>query len=641
MDDTQHENRIKTHITSEILLTLVKNLPDLVFVKDKTGKFLFVNEAHMKVCGVDKPEDIIGKTDFDFFAEEMARDFFNEDQKTIQAGVVNAGIVEPIADETEGTRWLSTTKIPYRGQNGSIDGVIGFSRDVTFMVEAQKERRRLVSALNQVGDGIIVSDDRGIVEYVNSAFESIIGKDAHKVLGEPCVLIKPPHRQKTEMDREIWNAISGGESWRGEISLPSKEGTETVIDVTVTPVKNEKSEIINYIAIQKDITEKVSLEKRLREAQKMEAIGTLAGGIAHDFNNILMGILGYSDICIRKAGGDPLLTKYLMEIKKAGTRASELVDQILAFSRQKEEGIARLNVIPIVKESVKLLEAASPGSIDIELSYGPELWNIYADASQVHQIFMNLATNAIHAMERDGGVLSFVLENTKLPSGNDLGLTEGRYVLVKVKDTGGGIATEVLEKIFEPYFTTKPQGKGSGMGLSMVHGIVESLGGRIDVESSPEEGSVFSIYLPGIEDEKDSALKTESSVVMGSGKILFIDDEQMLADLGKEMLTDLGYDADVFTDSIEAVNSFKKDPDRYDLLISDMSMPGLSGDKVIAAVRALKPRIPVIVCSGYSEKIENNEIQSLDLIHLLQKPFDIQTLSETLAKVLESARRSG
>jgi signal transduction histidine kinase/ActR/RegA family two-component response regulator len=387
--------------------------------------------------------------------------------------------------------------------------------------------------------------------------------------------------------------------------------------------------------------EKNILQEQLQQAQKMEAIGTLAGGIAHDFNNILTAILGYAELASLDLPGDSKAEENLQQSIRAGHRAKALVQQILAFSRQGKEERKPLNIKPIIKENLKFLRASLPATIEIRQDMGDDLATIVADPTQVQQVLMNLCTNAAHAMGENGGVLQVSLNNCRVEEGTSAavaGVEPGPYLRLRVTDTGHGMPPEILKRIFDPYFTTKEVGKGTGLGLAVVHGIVKSYRGGITVSSEVGRGSTFDVYFPRVEIPKEVAAAgaQESLPSGGHERILLVDDEHAVAEIIQGMLNILGYRTSARTSSIEALELFRAKPDQFDLVITDMTMPNMTGDKLTGKLLEIRPDIPIILCTGYSEYITKEKGESIGIRELLLKPLAMKELAQAVRRVLDS-----
>jgi signal transduction histidine kinase/ActR/RegA family two-component response regulator len=379
-------------------------------------------------------------------------------------------------------------------------------------------------------------------------------------------------------------------------------------------------------------------ERQLRQALKMQAIGTLAGGIAHDFNNILFPIIGYTELALEDVPNASLTAKNLEEVLKASQRARELVQQILTFSRQHDHPLKPVRIQSVVKEALGFLKASLPPTITIKHSITDDLEPVMADPTQIHQVLMNLCTNAYHAMEENGGTLEVTLVEVFLGADTavgQMGLRPGRYLRLSVADTGSGMPPEVMERIFEPYFTTKSKEKGTGLGLSVVHGLVKSHGGDIRVASQPGKGSHFDVLLPVVEPEEEEIGKvSEPDSVAGNERILLVDDEEQNATVLQQLLERLGYSVTAYTDSIQALEAFRSEPARYDLLIADLTMPGLNGEQLIRAVRQLDADMPIVLCTGFSESLSTEKAEALGVCSVLMKPVVRKELAAAVRRAL-------
>jgi signal transduction histidine kinase/CheY-like chemotaxis protein len=385
--------------------------------------------------------------------------------------------------------------------------------------------------------------------------------------------------------------------------------------------------------------ERAKLREQLFQAQKMEAIGSLAGGIAHDFNNILTAIIGYGEMLdLFHSAECPQIKPDLQEILKAAIRAKDLVQQILTFRRKTKQDRISLNILPVIKESLKFLRASLPSTIEIIQSLDPGVGPVLADPTQIQQVVMNLCTNAAHAMRERGGVLEVRLTEVVIGEGNRgkvLIPPPGLYARLTVKDSGHGIPPEILPKIFDPYFTTKEMGEGTGLGLAVVEGIVQGHGGVITVESEPGVGTVFQVFLPLLErHEIDLPSVTTTQIPRGQGRILLVDDEPALTNMGQQILKILGYEVEALTSSGTALERFRQHPQWYDLAILDLTMPQMTGVELAREILQIRPDLPIILTSGFAEQLSQEESKNACFRALLKKPFRVGTLAETIKKVL-------
>ncbi|WNM61329.1 response regulator [Candidatus Nitrospira neomarina] len=421
-----------------------------------------------------------------------------------------------------------------------------------------------------------------------------------------------------------------------------KDGTTYPVEMHLECSTFESSPV--FVGIVLDITERQKAEEalnqaetQLRQAQKMEVMGVLAGGIAHDFNNILSAILVYADLSMHLVQKESRIYSNLQEVLAAGKRAKDLVRQVLAFSRQSEQGQRPIQLRPIIQEALSLLRASLPATIEVQQHYNTESDVILADPTQIHQVMMNLCTNAYHAMRKKGGILKIRLESIEVTSevaASQLHQNPGAYVRITVADTGLGMASEVREQIFKPYFTTKEESGGTGLGLAIGHSIITKYGGVIRVESAPEQGTVFEIDLPHLDVPAAVETPSEDSIPGGSGHILFVDDEEVLAFLWKQALEDLGYTVEVRTSSVEALEVFRNAPDAFHAVITDMTMPHMTGEVLAREVLQIRPNIPIILCTSFDQSSESMKGQATGIKTCLRKPLLIRDLAIALHQVL-------
>ena len=433
-----------------------------------------------------------------------------------------------------------------------------------------------------------------------------------------------------------------------EFSLKKNNGTVIKIHGVADTLVNDQGAPVITMGTFQDITdkkkieeEKLKLEAQLQQAYKMEAIGTLAGGIAHDFNNILSSIIGFTELSLDDAEKGSSLEDNLQEIFTAGKRAKDLVSQILAYARQSKEETQPLQLSSIVKEVLKFIRSSVPTTIEIKQNIDSDSL-IVGNQTQVHQILMNLCTNASHAMEKNGGVLEVNLKDISVEGhqkSNWPGLKQGDYIMLEVNDTGTGIPADIIDSIFEPYFTTKGLGEGTGMGLAMVHGIVETYGGKIYVNSKQGEGTTFSVLLPVTKKRHLHDAYEPEELPTGTEHILFVDDEAPIAKMGSQVFERLGYIVTMRTSSLEALELFRSKTDDFDLMITDMTMPNMTGDELAKEIIKIRPGFPVILCTGYSNKITDNIAKKIGIKAFAYKPIVKSELAKTVRKVLDETKK--
>ena len=400
-------------------------------------------------------------------------------------------------------------------------------------------------------------------------------------------------------------------------------------------ISPEKGYIEGVIA---DITEEKRLKEQLLQAHKMESIGTLAGGIAHDFNNMLGIIVGNTELAMDDVPEWNPARNNLHEIRTASLQARDVVKQILAFSRISLQEMKPVRISPIITDSLKLLRSSIPTTIEIHQNISSEPNTVRGDPTQIHQVLINLCSNSAHAMREKGGVLEVSLKNIEIDEGSAIhhhGLSPGKYVRLTVSDTGHGIEPKILERIFDPYFTTKGVGEGSGMGLSVVHGIVKSHSGDISVSSEPGKGTTFQVFLPYIESKPGPEIEINVEIPRGRESILFVDDEKAMVDTIQPMIERLGYKVTARTSSIEALEAFRANPDRFDLVITDFTMPNMTGLELAKELLKLRSDILIILCTGYSEHINEEKAKGNGIRAFVMKPVVLNEISNTIRKVLD------
>ena len=581
--------------------------------------------------------EFVGRHCYEEFAKSEIVCPYCPGKKAMALGQAEDVETEGIRDD--GSRFPVRLQVfPLRRPDGSISGFIEVMEDITERKLAEKERVRLATAIEQAAGSIIITQSDSTIQYVNPAFERISGYSREEVIGKNPRILSSGKQDKA-FYKEILDTLARGQIWAGRLINKKKDGNLYECDTTISPIRDESGTIINYVYVGRDVTHIVRLEKQLRQAQKMEAIGTLAGGIAHDFNNILTIIIGYAEILLDGVSGDDAMREDLEEVLKAGYRARGLVEQILTFSRQTDQERRPLQIAPIVKEALKLLRASIPKTVEIRENIVPESGMILADPTQIHQVLMNLCTNSAHAMREKGGRLEVGLIDVDLDyetAAQYPDLSPGPYLRLTVSDTGHGMDRTVRERIFDPFFTTKGPGEGTGLGLAMVYGIVKSHRGEITVYSEPGKGTTFHVFLPKVEVESIPSPEPLVPLYQGKERILFVDDEEAVVQMGRKMLERLGYEVIISTDGREALEIFRSQPEQIDLVITDQTMPNITGAELARELMGIRPDIPIILCTGFSEVISVEEAKALGIREFVMKPFATREIAEITRHVLDN-----
>lgn len=627
--------RLEAH--ADLLGAVHKANPDLQFIVDAGGTITHVHRSGTNQKG-GPTEERVGR---------RLADSFPADVGALFSTALREGSASPEPKVFEYRLPQAGDDRHYEARIAALDGggCVVTIRDISSRKRGEAERERLMAAISQAAESIIITGTNGTIQFVNPAFERMSGYSRDQVIGErPSILKSGEHDKAFYVN--LWTTILGGETWQGEIVNRHFDGSLYTENVTISPVFDGEGAIVNFVAVRRDTSHERSLEAQLRHAQKMEAIGTLTGGIAHDFNNILHSVTAYSELAQQCIGEDTEETLACLEEIDAGARrAAELVRQLLAFSRAEEVLHRVMYIGPVVEDALKLLRSTLPATIEMKLDVDAECSPVLADPTQVHQIVLNLCTNAMQAMESVGGTLCVRLARTSVEVATITShgtLNAGEYVVLSVSDTGVGIDPENIERVFEPFFTTKEQGKGTGLGLATVHGIVGSMGGTIVPEAPPEGGTVFSVYFPRSEELPAATKVSDHGPPAGPGveapRVMFVDDEPSITKITKKLLARRGFDVQVFTDSAKALEAFERDPGAFSIVVTDLTMPKLTGLELASRIRGLDANIPIVLASGQIDDVMGNE----DIAEVLRKPVDIQDLVAAIHRnLVEETASSG
>jgi PAS domain S-box-containing protein len=502
--------------------------------------------------------------------------------------------------------------------------------------ESELKFRTLVESIN---DWFWEVDANGVYTYVGPQIKTLLGYDPEEAVGKSAFDFMLP--QECRRIRKIFIDMAKDCSPIEllENTLVHKQGHRVVVQTSGLPIYDSHGKLSGYRGTDRDITEKLKLEERLQHAQKMESIGTLAGGIAHDFNNILHIMIGNAELALDVVPELNPAYESLEDIKKAGFRASGIVKQLLSFSRKSGNELRPTNIVAVIREALDLLRAIIPATIEMRRNLPDSDETVIADPNQINQVIMNLCINASQAMDNWGGIIEVSAEKMALDDSCEKKIPElpkGDYIKVTVSDTGMGIDPEIIERIFDPYFTTQQVGQGSGMGLAVVHGIVKSHGGAITVDSEVGKGSVFHLYFPLVVAKTGRGTRETVQIQRGNETILFVDDEISIVNMMERNLSRLGYHLETKLNPREAVELFQSKPDRIDLVITDMTMPQMTGIQLSEALRQIRPDLPIILCTGHSDLINEDKAEQLGIAAFVMKPVAKQEMARIIRDVLDN-----
>ncbi len=534
---------------------------------------------------------------------------------------------------------------PFPDTDGSMS-ILEMGIDITERKRAEEALRqneeRFRNVLELLPVGVWITDRNGVITHGNPAGLQIWA-------GSRYVGIEQYGEYKgwwldtgKRVEPEEWaaaRAVTKGEtSLNEEMEIECFDGGHKIILNSAIPLRNDRKEILGAIIINQDITERKRIEQAIRQMQKMEALGTLAGGIAHDFNNILMPIVINTEMAVLDTPESSPVSNYLKLIQEAANRGKDLIKQIITFSRQKEQVKAPIEIEPVIREALKLLRSSIPKTIEMREHIEAAHSMILADPTQIHQVLMNICSNASYAMREKGGILDVSLTPVEVDAefaNRHLDLTPGSYLRLTVTDTGQGMNKEIMERIFDPFFTTKKPGEGTGMGLAVVHGIVKNHGGAITAYSEVGKGSTFNVFLPMTKEELKTETAPPETILTGEERILLIDDEEIQIRSVQPMLERLGYRVIAKTDAIEALDLFRSQPGEFDLVITDQTMPHMTGCKLAEEILRIRPDIPIILCTGFSEVMHEEEAKAMGIREFIMKPFSLNEMAGIIRRSLK------
>jgi PAS domain S-box-containing protein len=623
---------------------LANNVTDVIWARDLNLNLTYISPSIVNQQGYSVEEAKNRKLEESWTSDsfKLVRKVFEEEleiEKSKKADFSRSRTIEVEVRCKDGsTKWTEAKMSFLRNQDSVPVGIIGVTRDISERKQAEQALRNseekyknLVENINEV---IYTLDESGVITYISPAIRTILDYDSSEIIGRSFtefIYSEDLPRQKERFERVLSGPI-GPDEYR----LLSKSGEIRWVQTSSMPIL-EKNQTVGLQGVLSDITESKRLQSQLQQARKMESFGTLAGGIAHDFNNFLGIIIGNTELAMDDVPKWNPAHLNLEEILEAGLRASDVVRQLLSFTRRTQLEKKPVNIGIIMQESLKLLRSSIPTSIEIHQNIPRDIDTILANPTQINQILINLSTNAHHAMPY-GGILAISLENVELDEDRAAqypDLNPGRYVNLKVSDTGHGISTMEIDRIFDPYFTTKEVGKGTGMGLSVVHGIVKNHEGAISVKSEYGKGTTFSIFFPVIEEQTAIEAESVEKLPTGNERILLVDDEKSILFTGRNLLERLGYQVETRQNPIEALNLFRVNSNQFDLVITDMTMPKMTGDQLVQEILKIQPDMPIILNTGFNEKIDEEKAKQIGIRQYIEKPFNRGLLANVVRDVLD------
>lgn len=630
------------------LRTIIEHSNELFYIHDTEHVLTYVSSTSEAILGY-TPEEMKRK-----WTELVTDNPINLEGVEITENAIKTGkrqkpyLLE--LEKKDGTFvLLEIDESPVKDTTGKVVAISGALRDVTQKKQTEdrliKSEQRFRDLFNGINDLIYTQDFEGRFMSVNPALCKAFGYAEDELIGR-----RASDFMKTEFapafKNEYLTQLKQQGRYEGTTIYFKKNGAKLYLEYKSALVQPEDGKAF-ISGTGRDVTEKVlsarkvaKLQEQVAQSQKMDTIGTLAGGIAHDFNNILFPIVGYTEMLLEDVPEDSPLRYKIKEIYTGALRARDLVKQILTFSRQDRTEIKLMKIQPVIKEALTLIRSTIPTSIEIKQDVRKGCGIIKADPTQIHQVVMNLATNAYHAMEDTGGTLKVTLEEIELGEQDVINpeMEPGNYACLTVADTGVGMDKDLTEKIFDPFFTTKENGKGTGMGLSVVHGIVKSAGGSIHVYSEPGKGTEFHVYLPIVKSSSgQQEIQTEKPIQRGTERILLVDDEEAIVTMEKQLLERFGYQVFSRTSSVEALEAFRANPGKFDIVITDMAMPNMPGDKLGSELVKIRPDIPILLCTGFSERMPEEKAAAMGIKNFLMKPITIKDLSRMIREVLDKA----
>jgi len=612
-----------------LISAIAESIAEMILATDEQGIIVYANPATFRLSQYEAAE-VVGRSVniiLDISAQDLTRNCLCPSGKSIPS-------MQSSVNRKDGSSLPVQISISRIAVGAGRLGAVFVAMDISALKQTLDEQARLVTAVEQAAESIVVTDQVGIIQYVNPAFEQITGYLRSEVIGQDINIIKSD-QYKESFYQSLWDTLQRGAIWQGRFVIKGKDNSLCETETTISPVKNTSGEITNHVHVQRDVTHEIRLENQLRQAQKMEAIGTLAGGIAHDFNNLLMGIQGNVSLSLLEVDPSTGCNQNLKKIEQLVQNGVDLTKQLLGFARGGKYEVRLTDINKLLKEQ-NFMFGRTNKEVIFAGDHASNLWNVEVDQGQIEQVIMNLYLNALQAMP-DGGALSVQTENRTIDQDQyrPYHVKAGRYIKITIADSGIGMDEKTQQRIFDPFFTTKAMGRGTGLGLASVYGIVKNHEGFINVSSQIGKGTEFKIYLPATDKAIPEEKQAPEKFYKGKEAVLLIDDEDMILDVGERMLNKLGYIVFTAASGIEALKIYLKNKGIIDVIILDLVMPKMNGGDTFDRIKEINPGAKVLLSSGYSINGQAEQIMARGCDGFIQKPFSMQSISQNIRMVLD------
>jgi len=626
--------------SAERMHAMLNNIPFLAWLKDDQGRFLIANDNLAKACGVTNVAALIGKTDLDIWPEEEAESFRQTDQQVMDSAKplqVTRQVHTP-----EGKFWFETFKSPLFNSKREIVGTAGMSLDISQRIETEQTMMLLENAVSAINESIIITNPEGTIVYVNPAFTRNTGYSSDDAVGKTPAILNS-QQQSAKFYQYFWQTLKAGKPWSGRILDRRKDGTIFPVNLSVAPIFGANAEITHFVAVHEDLSPYENLQKKMIQTQKMEAVGIMAGGMAHDFNNLLATLTGNLYLMRSHHKDNEEIVRRSKNMDVSIQHGAKMIQQMLTFARKNSMAMHNIDLQSFIKEAHKMTQAALPEDVKLTLNYDGEVAWIHGDPSQLQQVILNLVANACHAIkDSDNPHVRLELNHEEPPASllidhAELSSDYG-WCCIRCHDNGCGISTGNLEHIFEPFFTTREVGIGTGLGLAMVYGAVQSHRGIIDVQSIEDEGTAFSIYLPLCKVGKAKVIDNDDYIIEGNNRgILVVDDDEQLREVLVHVLRYNGFKVWEAADGELAISQYRKFKEKLSLVMMDIVMPNMGGVAAAQEIRAIDPALPIIFLTGYGEEAQLNAAASIQRSKALRKPIAMSDLIKTIEKMIPAS----